>query len=233
MITLLQLMSMQKEMKKQMTATVNVPITKEGRRLEASLGRSMEKTVKANNDAFWARFQEESFKNETLVQDRMQQITNLLTNLMNRDMPAVLEKIVKKELATVQASVVRAIMPTIEKTVSSAITESFQVKVYVSLCKEIFFILIPLFLLILLFLIIQRGVGDKAISQLEKSVNSKLEAAVARQILAQFQTSGRQAIQVSIKIDQMVFIGKIHQRMQDPSPLKKIIKTLLCSKLQK
>ncbi|KAI3427780.1 uncharacterized protein J3R85_009208, partial [Psidium guajava] len=165
-----QLMNMQKEMKKQMTATVNVPIAKESRKLEASLGRSMEKTVKANNDAFWARFQEESFKNEKLVQDRMLQITNLLNNLINRDMPAILDKILKKELATVQASVVRTIMPAVEKTVSSALVESFQ-----------------------------RGLGDKAVSQLEKSVNSKLEAAVARQILTQFQTSGRQAIQDALK----------------------------------
>lgn len=165
-----QLMNMQKEMKKQMTATVNLPITREGRRLEASLGRSMEKTVKANNDAFWARFQEESFKNEKMVQDRMQQITNLLNNLMNRDMPAILDKIVKKELTTVQQSVVRAIMPAVEKTVSSAIADSFQ-----------------------------KGVGDKAVSQLEKSVNSKLEATVTRQIVAQFQTSGRQAIQDALK----------------------------------
>ena len=33
-------------------------------------------------------------------------------------------------------------------------------------------------------------------NQLEKSVNSKLEATVARQIQAQFQTSGKQALQV-------------------------------------
>lgn len=195
-------MNMQKEMKKQMTATVNVPITREGRRLEASLGRIMEKNVKTNGDAFWARFQEEGFKNEKLVQDRMQQITNLLNNVMNKDVPAILEKIVKKELATVQTSVVRAIMLAVEKTVSSAITESFQVKVF--LCREISFILIPLLLiLILLFLTIQRGVGDKAVSQLEKSVNSKLEVTVARQILAQFQTSGRQAIQVSIGLTKL------------------------------
>lgn len=42
----------------------------------------------------------------------------------------------------------------------------------------------------------QKGVGDKAVNQLEKSISSKLEASVARQILAQFQTSGRQALQV-------------------------------------
>ncbi|XP_024192556.1 varicose-related protein-like isoform X1 [Rosa chinensis] len=44
-----QLMTMQKELQKQMTMMVTVPITKEGKRLEAALGRSMEKAVKANN----------------------------------------------------------------------------------------------------------------------------------------------------------------------------------------
>lgn len=43
---------------------------------------------------------------------------------------------------------------------------------------------------------LQRGVGDKAVNQLEKSVNSKLEATVARQIQAQFQTTAKQALQV-------------------------------------
>jgi enhancer of mRNA-decapping protein 4 len=47
-----------------------------------------------------------------------------------------------------------------------------------------------------MFFFLQRGVGDKAVNQLEKSVNSKLEATVARQIQAQFQTSGKQALQV-------------------------------------
>jgi len=40
-------------------------------------------------------------------------------------------------------------------------------------------------------------VGDKALNQLEKSVGSKLEATVARQIQTQFQTTGKQALQVS------------------------------------
>lgn len=44
--------------------------------------------------------------------------------------------------------------------------------------------------------VLQRGVGDKAVNQLEKSVNAKLEATVSRQIQAQFQTSGKQALQV-------------------------------------
>ena len=43
----------------------------------------------------------------------------------------------------------------------------------------------------------QKGLGDKAVNQLEKSVNSKLESALARQIQMQFQTSGKQALQVS------------------------------------
>lgn len=51
--------------------------------------------------------------------------------------------------------------------------------------------------------ILQKGVGEKAVNQLEKSVSSKLEASLARQIQAQFQTSGKQALQVifiSLKI---------------------------------
>lgn len=43
---------------------------------------------------------------------------------------------------------------------------------------------------------VQKGVSDKAVNQLEKTVSSKLEASVARQIQAQFQTSGKQALQV-------------------------------------
>jgi len=39
-------------------------------------------------------------------------------------------------------------------------------------------------------------VGDKAVNQLDRSVNSKLEATVARQIQAQFQTTGKQVLQV-------------------------------------
>ncbi|XP_040362841.1 enhancer of mRNA-decapping protein 4 isoform X2 [Rosa chinensis] len=165
-----QLMTMQKELQKQMTMMVTVPITKEGKRLEAALGRSMEKAVKANNDALWARFQEENAKNEKLLRDRTQQVTSLINNFVNKDFPVMLEKTVKKEIAAVGPAVVRAITPAMEKTIPLAISDCFQ-----------------------------RGVGDKAVNQLEKSVNSKLEATVSRQIQAQFQTSGKQALQDALK----------------------------------
>lgn len=42
----------------------------------------------------------------------------------------------------------------------------------------------------------QKGVGEKAVNQLEKLVTLKLEGTVTRQIHAQFQTSGKQALQV-------------------------------------
>lgn len=168
--TLNQIMSTQKEMQKQMQMTFAVPVTKEGKRLEAALGRSMEKALKANNDALWARIQEESAKNEKLLRDTTQKITSLVANFVNKDLPAFLEKALKKEMSAIGPAVVRTITPAIEKTISSAITDSFQ-----------------------------RGVGDKAVNQLEKSVNSKLEATVARQIQAQFQTSGKQALQDALK----------------------------------
>ncbi|KAK9267904.1 hypothetical protein L1049_010341 [Liquidambar formosana] len=165
-----QLMSMQKDMQKQMNVMVAVPVTKEGRRLEASLGRSVEKVVKANTDALWARLQEENAKHEKLERDRTQQITNLITNCINKDLPTLFEKILKKELSAVGPSVARAITPVLEKAISSSIAESFQ-----------------------------KGVGDKAVNQLEKSINSKLEATVARQIQTQFQTSGKQALQDTLR----------------------------------
>lgn len=123
-----QLITMQKELQKQMTVMVAVPLSKEGKRLEAALGRSMEKAVKANNDALWARFQEENAKNEKLLRDRTQQITGLVNNFMNKDFPVMLEKMVKKEIAAVGPAVVRAVTPVIEKTIPLALSDSFQVE---------------------------------------------------------------------------------------------------------
>ncbi|CAI0440372.1 unnamed protein product [Linum tenue] len=165
-----QLMNMQKDMQKQMNAVISVPVSKEGKRLEASLGRSVEKVVKANTDGLWARLQEENAKREKLDRERYQQLTNLLTNFMNKDFPSALEKVLKKELAGVVPAVARAVTPVLEKTVSSTLAESFQ-----------------------------KGVGEKAVGQLERSVSSKMEATVARQIQSQFQTSGKQALQESLR----------------------------------
>lgn len=122
-----QLLTMQKEMQKQMTMMVAVPVTKEGRRLEAALGRNMEKAVKSNSDALWARIQEENAKSEKLLRDRIQQVTGLISNFMNKDLPVILEKTVKKEMASVGQAVVRAMSPAVEKIISSSIVESFQV----------------------------------------------------------------------------------------------------------
>ncbi|XP_058114756.1 enhancer of mRNA-decapping protein 4-like isoform X2 [Magnolia sinica] len=164
-----QLMTIQKEMQKQMTAMVAVPVNKEGRRVEAAMGRSMEKALKSNSDALWARIQEENAK-QKLERDRIQQITSSISGSMNKEWPTMFEKALKKEIAAVGPAVARAITPILEKNISSAIADSFQ-----------------------------RGVGDKAVNQLEKSVNSKLETAVARQIQSQFQTCGKQALQDALR----------------------------------
>lgn len=111
-----------------MSNIVNQPVTKEGRRLEAALGRSIEKALKANTDALWARFQEENAKNEKLLREYTHQITSLITNFMNKDLAVMLDKVIKKELAGVGPAVIRTITPAIEKTVTSVINESFQVR---------------------------------------------------------------------------------------------------------
>jgi enhancer of mRNA-decapping protein 4 len=163
-------MASQKEMQRQLSNAATGPIGKESKRLEVALGRMIEKSSKSNADALWARIQEETVKNEKALRDHAQQIVNATTNFMSKELNAMFEKTIKKELAAIGPALARSVVPVIEKTVSSAITESFQ-----------------------------RGIGDKAVNQLDKSVNIKLEATVARQIQAQFQTSGKQALQEGLR----------------------------------
>ncbi|KAH6768134.1 hypothetical protein C2S51_013470 [Perilla frutescens var. frutescens] len=165
-----QLVIMQNEMQKQTAMMVAASVTKEGKQLEAALGGSLEKAVKANSDALQAHLQEENAKQEKAAKECMQQLTNTVSNCLNKDLPAIIEKMVKREVAKIGQSVARTISPAIEKTISASIAESFQ-----------------------------KGVGDKAVNQLEKSVSSKLEAVVARQIQSQFPTSGKQALQETVK----------------------------------
>ncbi|KAI3804718.1 hypothetical protein L1987_26471 [Smallanthus sonchifolius] len=166
---IIQVLVNQKEIQKQIPGLVAVPITKEGRRIEAAIGKSMEKTYKTNSDALWARTQAEFTKQEKSNRDGSQQISGLVTNGY-KNLLAALEKMLKKETSALVPAVVRSVTPVIEKTVSTAITEAFQ-----------------------------RGVADKSVNQLEKSVNSKLEGSVARQIQTQFQTSGKQSLQEALK----------------------------------
>ncbi|KAF6142276.1 hypothetical protein GIB67_039983 [Kingdonia uniflora] len=168
--TLNQLMSIQKEMQNQMKIMVADPVTKEGKRIEAALGRSMCKAIKANTDALLARLLEENAKREKLERDRTEHLKSLISNYMNRDVPAMLERTFKKEIGTIGQSVARLVSPAMERTIASSITDLFQ-----------------------------RGVGDKAVSQLEKSVGSKIESTVARQIQTQFQTCGKQVLQEALK----------------------------------
>lgn len=44
----------------------------------------------------------------------------------------------------------------------------------------------------------QKGVAEKGVAQLEKSLGAKVEALVSRQLQTQFQTSGKQVLQVHV-----------------------------------
>ncbi|KAF5773984.1 putative transcription factor WD40-like family [Helianthus annuus] len=167
--TITQVLTNQKEIQKQIPGMVAASITKECRRIEAAIGKTMEKTYKTSSDALWARTQEEFTKLEKSNRERSQQLSGLVTNGY-KDLPAAFEKMLKKETSALAPAIVRLLSPVIEKTVSTAITEAFQ-----------------------------RGVADKLVNQLEKSVNSKLETTIGRQIQTQFQTSGKQALQEALK----------------------------------
>ena len=122
-----QLMGMQKDMEKQLSTVVPASIAKEGKRLETSLGRAVEKSIKANIDAFWVRLQEENTKREKADRERMQQLVTLITNSINKDLPSNLEKSLKKEISSLGPIVARTITPIIEKCLTSAVYDSVQV----------------------------------------------------------------------------------------------------------
>ncbi|XP_062233021.1 enhancer of mRNA-decapping protein 4-like isoform X2 [Phragmites australis] len=164
--TLQQLVAMYSDMQKQLSTIVSAPIAKEGKRIEASLGRNMEKSIKANIDAMWARFQEENARHEKTERERMQQMATLIATSVNKDIPVMLEKSLKKEISSLGPAVARTTAPIIEKSLSSAVSDS-----------------------------LQKVLGDKVVNQLDKSVSTKLEASVARQIQTQFHTSAKQTLQ--------------------------------------
>lgn len=116
----------QKEIEKQIPVAAAVPMTKEGKRIEAAIGKSMEKIHKAYNDANWARSQEEFAKQEKLNQERHQQVSTS-ASVAHKDCLVATEKMLKKEIAAVVPAVGRAVAPIIEKAISTAVTEAFQV----------------------------------------------------------------------------------------------------------
>ncbi|CAN6201742.1 unnamed protein product [Urochloa humidicola] len=164
--TLQQLMATHSNLQKQLSTIVSAPIAKEGKRIEASLSRNMEKSIKANIDAMWARFQEENARHEKSERERMQQMATLIATSVNKDIPVILEKSLKKEISSLGPAIARTTAPTIEKSLSSAVADS-----------------------------LQRVLGDKVVNQLDKSICTKLEVSAARQIQTQFQTSTKQILQ--------------------------------------
>lgn len=127
MLVPLQLMAMHTDMQKQLNTIVSAPIAKEGKRIETSLGRNIEKSIKANVDAMWARIQEENARHEKVERERMQQISTLITTSVNKDIPAILEKSLKREISLLGPTIARTTTPIIEKSLSSAVSDSLQV----------------------------------------------------------------------------------------------------------
>lgn len=165
-----QLLAIQKELQKQMTMAVAITVAKEVMQLETGLGQRMENMLKAHMDALWARIQEDSTNHEKLEQEQVQQLATLFSNCLNRDLPANLERAVKKELSSLGHSVAHLISPSIEKSIVLAANDAFQ-----------------------------KGIDEKGLAQLEKSVAAKIEATLSRQLQAQFQSTGKQALQETLR----------------------------------
>eukprot|EP00252_Welwitschia_mirabilis_P021119 TRINITY_DN5321_c0_g1_i1.p1 TRINITY_DN5321_c0_g1~~TRINITY_DN5321_c0_g1_i1.p1 ORF type:complete len:1265 (-),score=309.02 TRINITY_DN5321_c0_g1_i1:127-3921(-) len=119
--TLNQLSNMQ-ELQKQMIMSISVPVTKEGKKIEAVLGQRMEATFRAQVDALWAKMQEENAKHERSER----QLTTTLNNAINKELPATLERLVKKEIGNLVPSVGRIVSQSLEKTITSAVNDALQ-----------------------------------------------------------------------------------------------------------
>lgn len=168
--TLNQLVAMQKDFQKQLQVNLAVPVAKEVKRVEAVLGQRMEKVLKAHMDAMWARLQEDSAKREKMERDQMQQLSSYLSNCLNKEIPAALERVLRKEFSLLGPSVARLVTPSVEKSITTAVNEAFQ-----------------------------KGISERGMAQLEKSVGAKMEASLSRQLQAQFQTSGKNALQEALR----------------------------------
>jgi enhancer of mRNA-decapping protein 4 len=73
------------------------------------------------------RLAEENAKREKLERERVRQVTTLLTNFVNKDMPVALERGFKKEFAAIGPAVAPAVLPPLQNVVATTVAESFQV----------------------------------------------------------------------------------------------------------
>lgn len=164
-----QVLAIQRELQKQMTVLTAASLSKETKRLEGAFGQRMEKIVKANVDAMWARIGDEKGKREKQDRDRAQQFSTFISNFISKDMPAALERVLKKEIASLGPTITQFLLQPLQKSVSTGATETFQSAI------------------------------EKILPQFEKTTLARLEAAMIRQLKTQFQTTGRQAMQESLR----------------------------------
>ena len=124
---------MQREFQKQMGNLISIPVAKEVKSMEVTLGQRMEKLLTAQVDEIMVHLQEDNAKREIMERERTEQMTTMLSNIFNKDMPAAFERSAKKELASIGSTIARLVTPSIEKAISSAVSETFQVCNRVSL----------------------------------------------------------------------------------------------------
>ena len=111
----LQVLSQQKDFNRQLTS----PIMKEGKRLEASLTKSMDKTAKANADIAIAKLQDEAAKKERSDRDR----ERTEREKAQAAVVAAVVAAVQSEVASgVGASVSSAVQRSVQKDVGPAVT---------------------------------------------------------------------------------------------------------------
>ncbi|XXG80157.1 hypothetical protein AAC387_Pa09g1088 [Persea americana] len=128
--TINQLLAVQKEMQKQMAATVAVPVNKEGRRIETALGRSMEKALKANFDALWARLQEEYTKREKLERELGPGLARSITPVIEKTISsAIIDSFQRGVGDKAVGQLEKSVSSKLEATIARQIQSQFQTSV--------------------------------------------------------------------------------------------------------
>ncbi|XP_024388151.1 enhancer of mRNA-decapping protein 4 isoform X2 [Physcomitrium patens] len=120
-----QLIAIQKDWQKQIPVMVAVPVAEEAKRLEGAFGQHMEKVVKANMDAMLARVNDENVRREKQDIDRAQQVSTLLNNLLDKDMPIALECGLK-ELSGVGPKISQTLLLPLQKSLLTGVAEALQ-----------------------------------------------------------------------------------------------------------
>lgn len=115
----LQILVSQNEMQEGLFSLVDHSVEEEGQRVEGALAAEIERISKSNADALFARFVEETAGQENPMRDLQQQLENVLTSLITKNLGPTMWKAMMPS-----PEALHALTSPLEEAVSSSFTQS-------------------------------------------------------------------------------------------------------------